>query len=487
MRNLQNISKLKLNINNWIHHGRELKVVLKSPDVASASSVLETSLPQYAPRHGRLSSVSPPSSSSSGTTEPNFERESTLSVSEALSRVFATPSVFGPTWQSCSYHSWQLLLDTDHSTLSSESRERGQQQCAANPTLDMFQGKPGRELRKRLKWLDRELEESNQIGSATPHQLFRSKAGSTLRLNFSRHASEARALRGTFTRSACSLVGSVSSSTDSVADGNPDLESVSKEPCSRLRLQSGACCLPHPEKEKKGGEDAYFIASTEQVVGVADGVGGWADVGVDAGQYARELMAQSMLAIGNEPNGCIEPARILKRAHSRTKCKGSSTACILALSNDGLRAANLGDSGFIVLRNGQTVFKSPPQQHLFNIPYQLENGGSDPPSAAEVFCIPVVAGDVVVSGTDGLFDNLYDNELISTVVHSTRAGLDPETTARKLADLARLRAQDRNRQTPFSSAAQDAGYRFYGGKMDDITVIVSYITDSEPEENVVTV
>ena len=50
----------------------------------------------------------------------------------------------------------------------------------------------------------------------------------------------------------------------------------------------------------------------------------------------------------------------------------------------GLQAANLGDSGFVLMRNGLTIFKSPVRQHQFNIPFQLESGGSDPPSAAEV-------------------------------------------------------------------------------------------------------
>ncbi|CAM6024437.1 unnamed protein product [Sphagnum balticum] len=244
-------------------------------------------------------------------------------------------------------------------------------------------------------------------------------------------------------------------------------------------LLSGACCLPHPKKVKTGGDDAYFICSSEQVVGVADGVGGWADMGVDAGEYARELMTQSMIAVCQEPQGFIDPARVMARAHSKTKCRGSSTACILALSDYGLQAANLGDSGFLLMRNGRTVFKSPVQQHQFNIPFQLESGGSDPPSAAEVFSLPVAAGDVIVAGTDGLFDNVYDNELTGVVVRSTRAGHGPQLTAQKLVALARERAEDRNRQTPFSTAAQEAGFRFYGGKMDDITVIVSYITNSK--------
>eukprot|EP00961_Rhodomonas_salina_P189423 2555458-Rhodomonas_salina.3 len=49
-----------------------------------------------------------------------------------------------------------------------------------------------------------------------------------------------------------------------------------------------AADIPHPDKKHKGGEDAYFIltrspADGSSSIGVADGVGGWAEVDVDAG------------------------------------------------------------------------------------------------------------------------------------------------------------------------------------------------------------
>ncbi|XP_074264100.1 putative protein phosphatase 2C 55 [Silene latifolia] len=251
-----------------------------------------------------------------------------------------------------------------------------------------------------------------------------------------------------------------------------------------LKLLSGSCCLPHPDKEDTGGEDAHFICPVEQAVGVADGVGGWAEHGVDAGEYARELMSNAVSAIREEPRGSIDLARVLEKAHSITKAKGSSTACIIALTDQGLHAINLGDSGFIVIREGCTVFRSPVQQHDFNFTFQLESGdGGDLPSCGQVFSVPVAPGDVIIAGTDGLFDNLYSNEVTGVVVHALRAGLAPQVTAQKIAALARQRAQDRDRQTPFSTAAQDAGFRYYGGKLDDITVVVSYITSCNKEGN----
>ena len=61
--------------------------------------------------------------------------------------------------------------------------------------------------------------------------------------------------------------------------------------------------IPHPDKVDKGGEDAFFVTpgGTESgqadgdepwlgAFGVADGVGGWGDDGIDPGEYANTLM-----------------------------------------------------------------------------------------------------------------------------------------------------------------------------------------------------
>jgi protein phosphatase PTC7 len=52
---------------------------------------------------------------------------------------------------------------------------------------------------------------------------------------------------------------------------------------------------------------------------------------------------------------------------------GSSTACIVVLdrSSHRLHTANLGDSGFLVVRGGEVVHRSDEQQHYFNTPFQL--------------------------------------------------------------------------------------------------------------------
>lgn len=265
-------------------------------------------------------------------------------------------------------------------------------------------------------------------------------------------------------------------------DGSP-VASYQNSPGDRaLKLVCGSCCVPHPSKEATGGEDALFICVDEQAIGVADGVGGWALHGIDSGEYARELMANAVSAIKEEPKGFIDPARVLEKAHERTKKAGSSTACIIALTDQGIHAVNLGDSGFIVVREGSTVFQSPSQQHDFNYPYQLDASGlGDLPKDAQVLTVPVAPGDVIVAGTDGLFDNLYTNEVADIVMQAVQDKLGPQDTARKLAALARQRGMDKAWKSPFATAAQEAGLYYLGGKLDDVSVVVSYVTASSSE------
>src|SRR5688572_30009105 len=45
--------------------------------------------------------------------------------------------------------------------------------------------------------------------------------------------------------------------------------------------------IPHPDKVAKGGEDAFY--ADETVLSVADGVGGWANHGIDPSFYSKTL------------------------------------------------------------------------------------------------------------------------------------------------------------------------------------------------------
>ncbi|KAG6474321.1 hypothetical protein ZIOFF_068247 [Zingiber officinale] len=85
-----------------------------------------------------------------------------------------------------------------------------------------------------------------------------------------------------------------------------------------------------------------------------------------------------------------------------------------------LHVANIGDSGFILIRNGTVFRKSTPTVYGFNFPLQIERG-EDPSKYTETYKIGLCEGNVIVTATDGLFDNLYDQEIVAIVSKSLQA------------------------------------------------------------------
>lgn len=266
------------------------------------------------------------------------------------------------------------------------------------------------------------------------------------------------------------------------SSGPPPNQSFMK----KMKFKSGVSMLPHPEKEHRGGEDAYFIHKGDYCIGVADGVGGWAEVGVDPGLYSRELMHHAVTILDSLPDHEESvhpgiPQLVLEGAHAKTKARGSCTACIVCLHEGKAHASNLGDSGFMIARNGTVHFISPQQQHEFNFPFQIgsPDSMSDPPSAADKHAVEVKHGDILIAATDGLFDNVFPDEAAALVALSKNKGEDPHKAAELLAKFARGRAADSKYLSPFAYGAQQLGLRYLGGKMDDITVLVAYLEDDE--------
>jgi protein phosphatase PTC7 len=250
-------------------------------------------------------------------------------------------------------------------------------------------------------------------------------------------------------------------------------------PEESLKIVCGAFYLPKDNPLKPIGEDAYFLCAEKHAIGVADGVGGWAKKGVDSGEYARELMNNAFIAIHQQPDGVADPKRVLNEAFLNTEAKGASTACIAMLKDNILHYINVGDSGFMIFRANKLAYQSPIQQHYFNCPFQLGNGKkSDRPSSAAEETVPVVAGDIIVLGTDGLLDNVYAAEIEDFLRQETLEGTDqdPWRLAYTIAvNLAWYNSQDKCSYTPFARAAELANKKHVGGKIDDITVVVARI------------
>lgn len=225
-----------------------------------------------------------------------------------------------------------------------------------------------------------------------------------------------------------------------------------------------------PRKRSKrarpeSGQDAFFVTRLNHgtgggvALGVADGVGGWMDSGVDPADFSHgfcDYMAAAAYAYPPTPSSSssssrpAEPpaddshpppppltARALMEAGYEAICAdasvpaGGSTAVVGLLDRRGtLEVANLGDSGYIHLRLNAVHGYSSPQVHAFNTPFQLsvippailrrmQAFGSDRladlPRDAEVTRHALRHGDVLVFATDGVWDNLFNQDILRIV------------------------------------------------------------------------
>ncbi|VDM40875.1 unnamed protein product [Toxocara canis] len=206
------------------------------------------------------------------------------------------------------------------------------------------------------------------------------------------------------------------------------------------------------------GDDACFIArfKNTHVVGVADGVGGWRRYGIDPSEFSSRLMKI-----------CSELVQL---------------ACILIVDQDTLYSANLGDSGFLVLRRGEVVYRSREQVHYFNAPFQLSllpdsarAAGflGDPPEKAELNSMDLQSGDVVVLATDGLWDNVSENLIVEQLSNIQPGNI--QAACNTLALTARRLAFDSRHLSPFAVKASQHGIDAPGGKPDDITLVLLLI------------
>jgi protein phosphatase PTC7 len=311
----------------------------------------------------------------------------------------------------------------------------------------------------------------------------------------------------------------------------------------RLGVQIGIGCKPKYEDivetvegsadiAKNCGEDAFYVSARKNYVsfGVADGVGGWANEGIDPSVFSNVLCTSARQAFLKADTP--DPLDLMKQSYDNVtkggdENVGSSTAVFLVLdrSTGRLKTANLGDSGYLIIRHGDVIFRSKAQTFGFNAPYQL----SLYPSSSSmnertdilnfkcedsfVTSHTVQPGDVLILGSDGLFDNLFLDDILAEYESSLshfydkypryhtamqawwNAGLNESAThppiMRKdylkdldkvmedlsycLTDLANDFANDDTVASPFSEEAQNAGYHMQGGKVDDITVVAVYV------------
>lgn len=153
-------------------------------------------------------------------------------------------------------------------------------------------------------------------------------------------------------------------------------------------------------------------------------------------------------------------------------------------------AVSLGDCAVLVVRpglgaaEGELVFKSKEDWHWFDCPRQLGTNSPDTPkNNAFVETVDVKEGDVVVVVSDGVTDNLYEEEIVECVDECVRKWDDREKeaedgvvfVARTIMEKAREVALDPYAGSPYMERAVDEGLAAEGGKLDDISVVVGVV------------
>ncbi|KAJ1538621.1 hypothetical protein HK096_001407, partial [Nowakowskiella sp. JEL0078] len=250
----------------------------------------------------------------------------------------------------------------------------------------------------------------------------------------------------------------------------------------------------------QAGEDSFYMRGDS--LGVADGVGGWSVVpGANPAMYSRKIMhhlheqlerQDDFASLEYESSTILNPRKLLRTSlrivSSDPRLVGSTTVLFVVLRNDELHIANLGDCGLMLVRGGELVFRTEEQQHSFNFPFQLGTDSTDSPADAQVYRLKVKPGDLIILGTDGFYDNVFDEEILNIIrqhwYHQLEdagndihlAQLDPQKLTDALAKRAREVAEDsKATNSPFQTRAVEEGLYYQGGKLDDITIVAGVI------------
>jgi len=270
----------------------------------------------------------------------------------------------------------------------------------------------------------------------------------------------------------------------------------------------------HPAKAKLGYKDADATLTSPVLLGVCDGVSQLEEYGMDPSLLPRELLhACEEVAVGQllpDAHGAGEsysgPIALLKEAYEATESYGSTTVLLAALDNSTrihgkchpmIAVLSIGDCELLMMRRTrgkasqlEAVFHTEMQRIDANVqtPLQLARVDGridedfDESIALEVIekgsavhCISAYEGDIVVMGSDGIFDNLFldeivevCNKLLKPKGHNHPSSLLDQVSQR-LVQLAHSKAPEVGPagETPIGR----------GGKADDTSVIVGEIVE----------
>lgn len=272
----------------------------------------------------------------------------------------------------------------------------------------------------------------------------------------------------------------------------------------------------HPGKARLGHRDADATVQSPLLLGVADGVSQVEEYGIDASRLPRELLrnCEDLGMVQLVPSTKVfhscsykGPIPLLKTAFQRTQAYGSTTVVLAVMDNSTrihgklhpmIAVITVGDCELLILRRCRG--KQTPLQAVFHTEMQRIDGHVQTPlqlarvdsridpefdeeltievieKGSAVHCISAYEGDVVVMGSDGVFDNLFLDEVADLCNTALPPGRNYAASDEELDRLARsiVQASHRKSQRGPSGYLMDAPIG-PGGKMDDTSVVVGEV------------
>jgi len=275
----------------------------------------------------------------------------------------------------------------------------------------------------------------------------------------------------------------------------------------------------HPKKALGGQKDADATLVSPMLVGVADGVSQIEEFGIDASELPNELLdAVEELAVSqllpdkvNRPQDCYQgPIKMMKQAYESTESLGSTTVLLAIMDNSSkihgklhpmIAVLSIGDCEILILRRLEgrldQVFHTEMQRiggHAQS-PLQLArvdetvDPNFDESIAIEVIergsavhCVSAYEGDIVVLGSDGVFDNMYVEEIVAIcdeMIPDPRKGGKFKCTSRDLlGNVAKRIVQECHAKTlPNERGGYPETPIGRGGKIDDTSCLVGEVVE----------
>lgn len=229
--------------------------------------------------------------------------------------------------------------------------------------------------------------------------------------------------------------------------GNEQEEHVPGPVPTHFRFNSASTSRQHPIKTEMGAIEADVVEEAPCFLGVCDGVSEVQRLGIPPDEFPRELLQRTRegfeerdARIVNEMNHRSWPSAvprdgswlvdIIQDSYKIAETQGSTTMLLAVIEETNrLLVANLGDCCLLNLRRIPTqpqrlqiVYKTEARRFDHNKPFQIAKlDNVDEPQMANLIrstrvdAVPTQHGDILVMGTDGVFDNLHDEDVVRIV------------------------------------------------------------------------